>query len=146
MDSVLVAQCSASFNKWSGCPGFSEEVPHAAISIYFGDANMQGQGSEAFHFQARVTDIMQVLGSFRAPAESQGLWVIKDRSKETAFDITPPINLTRLASRLVQAHAPTWVLLWIGVLRKAITASDAVYESDKGSAGSYLWVAQTSLR
>jgi len=28
-----------------------------------------------------------------------------------------------------------WVLLWIGVLRKTITASDVVYESDRGSTG-----------
>jgi len=65
-----------------------------------------------------------------------GLWAIKDRQKETAFDITPSISLSfDLLSDLFKLMPRREYLLWSGVFRRAITASDAAYESGKGSAG-----------
>ena len=41
------------------------------FSMYFDDATMQDWGSEAFHSQACVSDLMQVLGSPWAAEKSQ---------------------------------------------------------------------------
>jgi len=65
-----------------------------------------------------------------------GLWAIKDRQKETTFDITPSISLSfELLSDLFKLMPQREYLLWSGVRRRAVTASDAAYESGKGSAG-----------
>ena len=65
-----------------------------------------------------------------------GLWAIKDRQKEGAFQITPPISLSfDLLSDLFKLKPQREYLLWKGLLRRAVTASDAAYEWGKGSAG-----------
>ena len=65
-----------------------------------------------------------------------GLWAIKDRQKETTFDITPSISLSfELLSDLFKLMPQREYLLWRGTLRRAVTASDAAYEGGRGSAG-----------
>ena len=65
-----------------------------------------------------------------------GLWAIKDRQKETVFELTPPIRLSfELLSDLFKLRPQREYLLWNSTMRRAITASDAAYENGKGSAG-----------
>ena len=65
-----------------------------------------------------------------------GLWAIKDRQKETTFEMTPSLDLSfELLSDLFRLRPQQEYLLWSGTLRRAITASDAAYEDGKGSAG-----------
>ena len=65
-----------------------------------------------------------------------GLWAIKDRQKETSFEITPSISLSfELLSDLFKFKPQREYMLWGGVSRRAITASDAAYENGRGSAG-----------
>ena len=65
-----------------------------------------------------------------------GLWAIKDRQKETVFELTPPISLSfELLSDLFKLRPQREYLLWNSTMRRAITASDAAYEGGRGSAG-----------
>ena len=199
-----------SFNRWSK---FAQALVRRLLmmffSMYFDDATMQDWESEAFHSQACVADLMQMLGSPWATQKSQssayigdflglmhdvsraeqgillfrprdslvtkvlsiiciareaglhagmasklygvanfietgmysrvgraGLWAIKDRQKECAWCITPAISLSfDLLSDLFKLKPQREYLLWKGLLRRALTASDAAYEGGKGSAG-----------
>ena len=65
-----------------------------------------------------------------------GLWAIKDRQKETIVEITPPIRLSfELLEDLFKLRPRREYLLWSGIQRRVVTASDAAYEGGKGSAG-----------
>jgi len=199
-----------SFNRWSRfAQALVRRLLMMLFSMYFDDATMQDWESEAFHSQACVADLMQILGSPWAPEKSQvtsqvgdflglmhdvshaeegvvqfwprdslvskvlsiisiakevglpagtasklfgianfietgmysrigraGLWAIKDRQKEDTFEITPPISSSfELLSDLFRLKPQREYMLWGGVLRRAMTASDAAYENGKGSAG-----------
>ena len=65
-----------------------------------------------------------------------GLWAIKDRQKETTFEMTPSLDLSfELLSDLFRLRPQREYLLWSRILRRAVTASDAAYEDGRGSAG-----------
>jgi len=59
-----------------------------------------------------------------------GSWAIKDRQKEAIFEITPPISPSfELLSDLFRLKPQREYRLWGGILRRAVTASDAAYEN-----------------
>ena len=61
-----------SFNRWSKfAQALVRRLLMMLFSMYFDDATMQDWESEAFHSQACVADLMQMLGSPWAPAKSQ---------------------------------------------------------------------------
>jgi hypothetical protein len=199
-----------SFNRWSKfAQALVRRLLMMLFSMYFDDATMQNWESEAFHSQACVADLMQLLGSPWATEKSQasahigdflglmhdlsrasegvllfwpreslvtkvlsiiriaretglhsgtasklygvanfietgmysrigraGLWAVKDRQKEQTWHITPAISLSfDLLCDLFKLKPQREYLLWHGLLRRAVTASDAAYEGGNGSAG-----------
>jgi len=76
------------------------------LSMYFDDATIRGQGSEASHSHACVPDTTRVLdphGSLQSLEDYGPSKISKDRLHLTSH---PPFSFNRFAPRLVQAHAP----------------------------------------
>ena len=65
-----------------------------------------------------------------------GLWAVRDRQKETGFEITPAIAQSfNLLADLFKLRPRREYSLWNSLPRRAVTASDAAYENGRGSAG-----------
>ena len=68
-----------SFNRWSKlAQALVRRLLMLLFSMYFDDATMQDWESEAFHSQACVADLMQILGSPWAPVKSQACGAVGD--------------------------------------------------------------------
>jgi len=143
----------------SGCPtqsrsstdGLGAQVPVGRLlmlllSMYFDDATIWGQGSEASHSHACVSDTTRVLdphGSLQSLEDYGPSKISKGRLHLTPH---PPFSSVDLLPDLFKLIPQSEHLLWMGRLQKVIKASDVAHESGKGSAGSFLQLTQASLR
>ena len=104
------------------------------LSTGLDDDAMQDGRSEAFHSQAFVADLMHMLGSTGPQARSQVSRPLEDclewmhdvpRAEER---ITPSTSLApELLSNLFKLRPQREHLFWSGILRRAITASEAAH-------------------